>query len=269
MLRTRIERTADGVTCTGHRVWLRVQRPGEGQDGGLEVETASLADPRWRGVDHDLVALTRAATRLVTVDAHAARSFVAAAVDVAGLPPRDLHPVTGLVRVAYPLLASPPPWPLAALPETLPADLQRVFRSRTARAAAAALFPGRVTRPVVRALAGALAGPGPLDLFVLTLSVATAPLLEPDVLARTLAWRPAAGARRAALSGEERRRVTALLTDLSDRRRLRLLEAAATDADERERLRFVVARPGPLPDASVADDWRSVARRALAAPAPA
>ena len=246
MLQAVIERSPDRVACVGLRHWLRVSRSA---DGALAVEEARLADPRWRRVDHDLVLVTRAVMRLLTDDAGAARSFTRAAAEVAGVTVRDTNPVTGLVRATYPLLAGAPPFPLPAVPVTLPPALQPAFRTPHARTAAARLFGNRrATRPVVRSLCALLAVE-PADLLLVTVATAVKDLLEPDHLARLLAVRAPTTADRRPLAPDDGARLASVLADLPAGRRLRLLEAGLSDATDRDRLRFVAsAAEGAAPD---------------------
>lgn len=255
MAGTTLERTSAGVTCVGARHWLRASvRPadvvaGDGPGGVLTIEAAARADARWRRVDTDVVALTRAVTRLLTCDAAAARELARHATELAGVPPRDLDPVTGLVRAAYPLLAGEPPWGLGPVPATIPVDLQPAFRERSLRGAASLLFPGRATRPVVRTLGTILTGRTPVDLFTLTVAVATAPLLEPDRLVRVLDAPGGPSWEQGPLGPDEQRRLRAFLAGVAPQRRERLLRDGLGDRAERARMRFVLAESGPeLPE---------------------
>lgn len=232
MDRARIEVADDHVTCRTLRHWLRATT----SDEGLVVEIASRPDMAWVRVDGDLIALTRAITRLVSVDASAAREVTRCAVAMAGIPPRDLHPVNGLIRATYPLLASPEPWPLAPIPPTLRSPLVPVFRAPTAALAARMAFGERATRPVVRAMSELLAVG---DLFQFTLAMAAAAVLEPDHLVTVLSHRAVTSETRA-LQDWELHNLADLLRRQTNRRRVvRALTEAASDTESRRRVRFV------------------------------
>lgn len=89
--------------------------------------------------------------------------------------------------LAFPLLGSAYELGAAPLAE-LPRWAVPVFKSQSVGEAATAVFGSSATRPVRRALVGALAPmtDGEIDLSVLALALAGAPGLEPDRLARVL-----------------------------------------------------------------------------------
>lgn len=232
MDRARIEVTDDEVTCRTLHHWLRATTA----DDGLVVEIASRPEMAWVRVDSDLIALTRAITRLVAVDASAAREFTHCAVAMALIPPRDPNPVSGLIRATHPLLASPEPWPLAPIPPALPWPLVPVFRAPTARVAAERAFGGQATRPVVRAMSELLTTG---DLFQFTLAMAASAVLEPDHLVTVLTHRVVSSETRP-LRDWELSNLAHLLRRVSNPRRVvRSLTEGADDTESRRRLRFV------------------------------
>ena len=269
MLAAAVQRTRDTAVCRGHRHGLRLSRDAE--DGTLRVHACSLADGRWRRVDHDVVALTRAATRLLVLDPAAARTMVGHAIELADVPPRDTHPVTGLIRAALPLLATPPPWPLAGLPDATPAGIDHVLRARDPRTAARRLVGDRATRPVARALSEQLIAHPRVDVLLLELAACAAPLLEPDHLARLL--RPAGGsdlgaAGRAPLGEGGVDRLRATLAAGTPHRVLRLLEEARDDAVARRRVRFVATAAAPHEAPDLHGGWPAIALQVLGGGAP-
>lgn len=255
MLTAVVDRTADEAVCRGHRHWLRVRAAGAGSDRELSVEQSHIVERRWERVDQDLVRLTRAATRLLTLDAGAARSLVRHAIELADIPPRDLHPVTGLIRAVYPLLASPHPWPLASLPLALPPELQAAFRSRDPRTAATLLFGDRSTRPVVRAFSELLTESTPVDLFLISVATAVAPLLEPDHLAVVLGALGSGPIDRSALTPAESARLQQLLHGTRGRRIVDLVREGVEDRAARNRLRFVAAHAPPDITLATRQSW--------------
>lgn len=259
MLRAVVDRAPDEAVCRGHRHWMRVRALDADPQRELPVEQSHIVDRRWERVDQDLVRLTRAATRLLTLDAGAARSLVRHAIELADIPPRDLHPVTGLIRAVYPLLASPPPWPLASLPFALPPELQPAFRSRDPRTAATLLFGDRSTRPVVRALSELLTNPVPVDLFLISAAVAVAPLLEPDHLAAVLGARGAGRVDRPALTPDESARLQQLLRGTRGGRIVDLVQEGVEGAAARNRLRFVAGHAGADAELDTRQTWGEMA----------
>ena len=261
MLRAVVDRTSDEAVCRGHRHWMRVRALDATPRRELTVESGHILDRRWDRVDQDLVRLTRAATRLLTLDAGAARSLVRHAIELADIPPRDLHPVTGLIRAVYPLLASPPPWPLASLPFALPPELQPAFRSRDPRTAATLLFGDRSTRPVVRALSELLTESAPVDLFLISAAVAVAPLLEPDHLAAALGARGSGRVDRSALTPDERARLHEMLRGTRGRRIVELVREGVEGAAARHRLRFVTGHARAGAELDTRQTWSEMALR--------
>lgn len=257
MLTATVARQGDAVTCQGLRHAVRVRR--DDRDGGLRVEAATLRDRRWSRVDHDPVALTRTATRLLTLDPDAAHTLVAHAIELAQVPARDTHPVTGLVRAVHPLLATPEPWPLAGLPDTASETVRPVLRARDPRTAARHLVGDRATRPVARALAGQLTARGRVDVLLLEVVAVAAPLLQPDHLARLLGPPRTATTDLAPLGTGGVGRLRALLVDAPPRRVLAMLEAAVADDATRRRVRFVAASAPPDVELDAGADWATVA----------
>lgn len=172
---------------------------------------------------------------------------------------RDTHPVTGLVRAVHPLLATPEPWPLAGLSDTVPRALQPVLRGRDPRTAARRLTGDRATRPVVRALSEQLLARTTTDVFLLELVACAAPLLEPDHLAQLL--RPAAAptADPAPLGDGGVERLRGALDGARPRRVLELLLAAVGDPATRRRVRFVAATAPRGADLDLRTDWTGLA----------
>lgn len=232
MDRARIEVADDQVTCRSQHHWWRATAT----DEGLIVEVVRRPDTAWVRIDLDLIALTRAITRLVAVDASAAREVTLSAIAMAGIPPRDRDPVNGLIRATYPLLASPEPWPLAPIPATLPSPLVPVFRAPTALLGARLAFGDRATRPVVRAMSELVATG---DLFQLTLAMAAVTALEPDQLVAVLAHRVVSSDTRPLRDWELRNLAVLLRRQANPRRVVRALTEAASDTESRRRLRFV------------------------------
>lgn len=241
-------------TATARQVLTACPHP----EGGLRVEVFDQVRGHAR-VDDDVVALMRAVTRQLAADPAGTHRFARevatlAAVDVAGA-----GPVESVLRAAYPLLGAVAPWPVPALPGVLPPALQPAFRSRDPRSAARLLFGPRATRPVVRALAGALtASSGTIDLFRLTLAVAVAGRLEPDHLVRVL-QAPAGRARdRSPLEPPATEVLADLLVGVPTRRLVALLTSAVASGDDRTRVRHVLdAADRGLPvDLVAARSWR-------------
>lgn len=261
-LRATIEQSGDEVRSRGHRHWLRLT-PDDA--GGLRVEAAGWDHPGWDRVDGDLPGLVRALVRQVAQDVAAARELGRAATELAGVPARDPDPVGAVVRATFPLLASPEPWPLATIPDRLPPGRGAAFRCRDPRRAADRLFGDRATRPVARALAELLTDTQGVDVLVLSLAVAAAPVLEPDHLAAVLRAPRGAEVDRAPLDEASTARLARLLRDVPPRRALALLTAAAADDAERARLRFVATTcpPDVVPD--LGTDWATAALSVLGA----
>lgn len=233
-------------------------RAGTHPDGGLWVEAG---DPvrGWARVDDDVVALMRTVTRQLAADPAGTAGFARDVVGLADVDVAGAGPVEAVLRATYPLLGVVDPWPVPALPGSLPLPLQPAFRQRDPRAAARLLFGRRATRPVVRALAGALtAASGTIDLFRLTMAVAVAERLEPDHLVRVLQAPAAAGRDRAPLDPAVAGTLARLLDDVPTRRVVSLLTAASSSGDDRARLRHLVdAADRGLPvDLSAARTWR-------------
>ncbi len=255
----------DAVLSQLARQSLRA-RPGP--EGGLAIEVRDECG-QWARVDGDLVALARAVTRHLACDPAAASDFAARAVAMAGVDVRGAGAVEAVVRATYPLLGAVEPWPVPALPGSLPPCLQPAFRRRDPRAAARVLFGRRATRPVTRALAGALtAREGIVDVFRLSVALAGADLLEPDHLVRLLQVPGPAVCDRGALCDHDTEGLRRLLRGLAARRILSLLTAAIASGDDRARVRYVLeeARRDPV-DMDGVRSWREVSTRlALAVP---
>ena len=257
MLSATVHRDAEEVVCRGHRHALRVRRQGPG--AGVRVDAASLAERRWRRVDGDVVVLMRAATRLLALDPAAAHATTRHAVELAAVPARDTHPVTGLVRAVFPLLATPEPWPLAGLPDVVPADLQPVLRARDPRTAARRLVGDRATRPVVRALSEQLLARPTTDVFLLEAVACAAPLLEPDHVARLLRPSEAAADDPAPLGAGGIVRLRGVLAGARPRRTVQLLEDARDDLATRRRVRFVATADASRAELDPTAGWAGLA----------
>lgn len=213
-------------------------------DGGLWVEAFDQVHGHVR-VDDDVVALMRAVTRQLAADPAGTHRFAREAAALASVDVAGAGPVEAVLRATYPLLGAVASWPVPALPGVLPPTLQPAFRRRDPRAAARLLFGPRTTRPVVRALAGALtASSGTIDLFRLTLAAAVAGRLEPDHLVRVL-QAPAGTARdRSPLEPAATAVLVELLADVPDRRLVALLTSAVASGDDRARVRYVLDAAG-------------------------
>jgi hypothetical protein len=262
VLRAQVRRVGDRVTCTGLRHWLRASPADE---GGLRIEVAERVAARWIRVDDDLGRVHRAALRLRLAAPDAAARVAGAASSLVGVDDRDVDPVDAIVRATYPLLTVRAGGRLPALPANLPAHLQPGFRTVDPREAARRLFGPGATRPVVRALGGALGRVEVPDLFAVSVLAGAAEVLEPDHVARLLAdatTGPVAAAVRVrtSLTADERAGVAPLLVGVHPRRACRVLEAGLADDADRERLRFVAAerRPGG-PTFTDADRWEDLA----------
>jgi hypothetical protein len=240
VLRAQVRRVGDRVTCTGLRHWLRASPADE---GGLRIEVAERVAARWIRVDDDLGRVHRAALRLRLAAPDAAAQVAGAASSLVGVDDRDVDPVDAIVRATYPLLTVRAGGRLPALPANLPAHLQPGFRTVDPREAARRLFGPGATRPVVRALGGALGRVEVPDLFAVSVLAGAATVLQPDHVARLLTdveVRPERTAVRDPLTAAQMASVAPVLAGLHPRRAVRVLGAAlATDAD-RERLRFVL-----------------------------
>jgi hypothetical protein len=177
----------------------------------------------------------------------------------------DPDPVDAIVRATYPLLTVRAAGRLPSIPASLPAHLQAGFRTIDPREAARRLFGPRATRPVVRALCGALDRVEVPDLFAVSVLAGAAEVLEPDHVARLLADATtspvAADLRvRAPLTAGEVAAVAPLIGATHPRRVCRVLAAALADDADRERLRFVVSeRRDGGPTLSDADAWEDLA----------
>ena len=212
----------------------------------------------------DVVDVTRALTRQLAVDAPAARAWVHDIADACGqtVAAGD-SVVTALVRLLYPLLNPMPPFPLATVPATIPAELRTTFRESDPRVAARQLFGDRATRPVVRAMCGLLAcgaaAGTPTDMLILQLGQVLAPTFEPDHLAAFLAGtrNDVDGIDRAPLPAPQATRIAALLGTVAPRRRLALLAALHEANEDRERLRFIAGGTEAL-DAAGVRTWRDL-----------
>ncbi len=258
VLQGRVVRTADEVTCTGARSWLRA-RPAP--EGGLRIEAAERVEARWRRVDHDLTLLVRATLRLLVADPDVAARFAAAAGDLAGVQVDEPDPVLRVVRATYPLLATRAGERRPAVPATLPTSLQPAFRRAEPRDAARLLFGDRATRPVVRTFCASLERAEVPDLFALTVVAAVAPVLQPDHLAALLSGNlGSATAEFAPLSEEQMAGLGALIGPVDARRARRLLAAALADDADRQRLRFVAGhRADGGPSFADVGDWEGLA----------
>jgi hypothetical protein len=262
VLRAQVRRVGDRVTCTGLRHWLRASPADE---GGLRIEVAGRVDARWIRVDDDLGRVHRAALRLRLAAPEAAAQVADAAWTLVAAGESDPDPVGAIVRATYPLLTVRAGGRLPALPASLPAHLQPGFRTADPREAARRTFGPRATKPVVRALCGALDRVEVPDLFAVSVLAGAAEALEPDHVARLLAdatTGPDAVVAQVLtpLTAAEVAGVAPLLAGVHPRRACRVLAAGLADDADRERLRFVVAeRRAGGPTLADADRWEDLA----------
>jgi hypothetical protein len=262
VLRAQVRRVGDRVTCTGLRHWIRASPADE---GGLRIEVAERVAARWIRIDDDLGRVHRAALRLRLAAPDAAAEVAEIASSLVGANDPDPDPVDAIVRATYPLLTVRAAGRLPAIPASLPAHLQAGFRTADPREAAARLFGPRATRPVVRALCGALDRVDVPDLFAVSVLAGAAEVLEPDHVARLLADATtspvAADLRvRAPLAAGEAAAVAPLIGAAHPRRACRVLATALADDADRERLRFVVSeRRVGGPTLADADAWEDLA----------
>jgi hypothetical protein len=242
VLRAQVRRVGDRVTCTGLRHWIRASPADE---GGLRIEVAERVAARWIRIDDDLGRVHRAALRLRLAAPDAAAEVAEIASSLVGANDPDPDPIDAIVRATYPLLTVRAAGRLPAIPASLPAHLQAGFRTADPREAAWRLFGPRATKPVVRALCGALDRVDVPDLFAVSVLAGAADVLEPDHVARLLADattgpRAADVQVRSPLTAVEVAGVAPLLSGVHPRRACRILAAGLTDDADRERLRFVV-----------------------------
>jgi hypothetical protein len=262
VLRAQVRRVGDRVTCTGLRHWLRASPAAE---GGLRVEVAERVAARWERVDLDLRLVHRAALRLRLADPGAVMRVADEVSALVGVHDRDPDPVGAIVRATYPLLTVRAAGRLPAIPASLPAHLQAGFRAARPRDAARHLFGGRATRPVARALCGALSDVEVPDLFAVSVLAGAAAVLEPDPVARLLTdattGRGTADLHeRSPLTAAQVAGVAPLVGTVHPRRAQRVLAAALADDADRERLRFVVSeRRDGGPTVADADGWEDLA----------
>lgn len=271
------------VEARGRRdVW----RASPGAQGGVHVTQGPHVGPMTR-VDDDVPRLTRAATRLFAEDPDAAEQFVELTSRATGQARVKGEPaVRAIVRVTLPLLAPQPPWPAPALPTALAPQIHDAFRATDPREAAVRLWPGRVTRPVIAALAAFLCpheGDGTvavadrgidhpdreawaeqrLDVFALTVVHAVGPLLQPDQIAAVLRATPApASADTLPLDHRQAERLRATLAPLAARTIVDLSRAAVSDPEARARARHV-ANCSTAPAMRKARSWTQIAAAGL------
>lgn len=169
------------LTPQAHRVAVGLVVPPSGRVVDISVQPSAacraLADAQRR---------SRSAPS--EVDAHV-RAAVHEAAQRAGawMPPEDLCWAHLFGGVAFPLLGAAYELDAAPVPE-VPRWAAPALASRTVGTAAAAVFSTAATRPVRRALVGAIAPlpNGEIGLSVLALALMGAPALQPDRLARVL-----------------------------------------------------------------------------------
>lgn len=103
------------------------------------------------------------------------------------------------------------------------------------------------------------------DLFLVSLAVVAAPVLEPDHLVRVLDCRVTASCDRSPLAPGEMARLRDLLEHTPPRHVVRLLSDAARDPASRRRLRFVASQCPANVDLDTTTGWADLALAVLLA----